>query len=96
MEKLRYWNFLGEMFELDEAWVKCLELEAEAARLLARLDNGPGPPSKPAPADIGLAAELRRFLGSLSRELRSVTPRPPARAVDRRAGAAERPLGERP
>lgn len=87
MEKLRYWNFLGEMFELDEAWVKCLELEAEAARLLARLDDGSGPP-----ADIGLAAEIRRFLSSLSRELRSVTPRPPARAVERPVkGREERP-----
>lgn len=99
MDKLHFWNFLGEIFELDEAWVKCLELESQAARLLARLDEGPVALAKTAPADIGLSAEIRRFLGSLSQELRSVTPRPPALAVDRRPSAAERPLkgrGKRP
>ena len=99
MEKLRYWNFLGELFELDDAWVKCLELEAQAARFLARLGEGPRPLALAAPADIGLAAEIRCFLGSLSRQLRSVTPRPPVRAVTEHSSAAKRPLtgwGERP
>lgn len=75
MEKLRYWNFLGEVFELEEAWVKCLELEGQAAHLLSRLRSRPL--AEAAEAEL-LAADLRGFLGALSRELRSVTPRPPA------------------
>lgn len=77
MEKLRYWNFLGEVFELEGAWVKCLELEDQAAHLLSRLQAR----LTAGAAEAELAAELRGFLGKLSRELRSVTPRPPALPV---------------
>jgi len=77
MERLRYWNFLGEIFELEQAGGKCLELENQAARLLSRLQGGGRRPGE----DPGLEEDLRGFLGGLSRELRAVTPRLPARPL---------------
>ena len=80
MEKLRYWNFLGELFELDDAWVKCLELEAQAARFLARLGKGPRPLALAASRGVRLAfgwgptqarkaveVVLRRLIGLMTR-----------------------------
>lgn len=83
MENLRYRNFLGEVFELEQAGAKCLELEDRAARLLGQLAG----PSAPDLGDPELEADLRVFLGDLSRELRSVTPRLPARPLNWPAGA---------
>lgn len=51
MEKLRYWNFGGGVFELDEARVKGLDLADRAARRLFRLKARPADRLEPGRPD---------------------------------------------
>lgn len=73
MEKLRYWNILGEVFELDQAWGRCLEMEDQAAELLKALESQ-GDSTRTILA-------VKDFLSHISPRLRSITPRPPARPL---------------